>query len=204
MQDYVRNTNELVDLSKAESRRLFAILEAPSDQNQDIDRQNQANTLKIDSATLADRAHNLDVPDQLSKAQGYFVEALELRRDALSVIAEELPKATAQQARRQSTARIAEMMRVFDASDVLMRSRFRAGGAGRAQAGGRGGDAAQGHDARLPTRTCSGSSPISWPTRSPASAARAAAPRRASTATAWEPCRSAAWRSRRAARPRFS
>ncbi len=125
MQDYVRNTNELVDLSKAESRRLFSILEAPSDQNQDVDRQNQANTLKIDSATLADRARNLDVPDQLSKAQNYFVEGLDLRRDALSIIAEELPKATAQQARRQSTARIADMMRVFDASDVLMRSRFR-------------------------------------------------------------------------------
>jgi hypothetical protein len=125
MQDYVRNTNELVNLSKAESRRLFTILEAPSDQSQDIDRQNQANTLKIDSATLADRAHDLDVPDQLSKAQDYFVESLELRRDALSVIAEELPKATAQEEQRQSTGRIAEMMRVFDASDVLMRSRFR-------------------------------------------------------------------------------
>lgn len=125
MQDYVRNTNELVDLSKAESRRLFAILEAPSDQNQDVDRQNQANTLKIDSATLADRARNLDVPDQFSKAQDYFVESLELRRDALSIIAEELPKATAQEEQRQSTSRIAEMMRVFDASDVLMRSRFR-------------------------------------------------------------------------------
>jgi hypothetical protein len=125
MQDYVRNTNELVNLSKAESKRLFTILEAPSDQTQDIDRQNQANTLKIDSATLADRAGNLDVPDQLSKAQDYFVESLELRRDALSVIAEELPKATAQEAQRQSTGRIAEMMRVFDASDVLMRSRFR-------------------------------------------------------------------------------
>jgi len=125
MQEYVRNTNELVDLSKAESRRLFAILEAPSDQNQDVDRQNQANTLKIDSATLADRARDLDVPDQLSKAQDYFVESLELRRDALSIIAEELPKATAQEEQRQSTGRIAEMMRVFDASDVLMRSRFR-------------------------------------------------------------------------------
>jgi hypothetical protein len=125
MQDYVRNTNELVNLSKAESRRLFSILEAPSDQSQDVDRQNQANTLKIDSATLADRARNLDVPDQLSKAQDYFVEGLDLRRDALSVIAEELPKATAQEERRQSTARIADMMRVFDASDVLMRSRFR-------------------------------------------------------------------------------
>jgi hypothetical protein len=125
MQDYVRNTNELVGLSKAESRRLFAILEAPSNQNQAVDRQNQANTLKIDSATLADRAGNLDVPSQFSKAQDYFTEALELRRDALSEIAKQLPGALAQQERRQSTDRIAQMMRVFDASDVLMQSRFR-------------------------------------------------------------------------------
>jgi hypothetical protein len=124
MQDYVRNTNELVDLSKAESRRLFAILEAPSDQNQDVDRQNQANTLKIDSATLADRARNLDVPDQFSGAQDYFVESLELRRDALSQIAKELPGALATEEQRQSTGRIAQMMQVFNASDVLMRSRF--------------------------------------------------------------------------------
>jgi hypothetical protein len=124
MQDYVRNTNELVDLSKAESRRLFAILEAPSDQNQDVDRQNQANTLKIDSATLADRARNLDVPDQFSGAQDYFVEGLELRRDALSQIAKELPGALATEEQRQSTGRIAQMMQVFNASDVLMRSRF--------------------------------------------------------------------------------
>jgi hypothetical protein len=74
MEDYVRNSNELVALSKAESRRLFDILSAPSDQSQAVDRQNQANTLKVDSATLADRANNLDVPDQLSKAQDYFVE----------------------------------------------------------------------------------------------------------------------------------
>ena len=125
MQDYVRNTNELVDLSKAESRRLFAILQAPSDQNQDVDRQNQANTLKIDSATLADRARNLDVPDQFSKAQDYFVESLELRRDALAVIADQLPGALAQEERRQSTARIAEMMQIFNASDVLMKYRYR-------------------------------------------------------------------------------
>jgi hypothetical protein len=125
MQDYVRNTTELTDLSKAESRRLFAILGAPSDQSQDVDRRNQANTLKIDSATLADRAHNLKVPDQFSKAQGYFVESLELRRDALSIIADQLPGALAQEEQRQSTARIAQMMRIFDASDVLMRSRFR-------------------------------------------------------------------------------
>ena len=124
MEDYVRNTNELVDLSKAESRRLFAILQAPNDQNQDVDRRNQANTLKIDSATLADRARNLDVPDQFSKAQDYFVESLELRRDALSRIADQLPGALAEEDQRQSTGQIAQMMQVFNASDVLMRSRF--------------------------------------------------------------------------------
>jgi hypothetical protein len=125
MQDYVRNSNELVNLSKAESRRLFDVLRAPSDQSQAVDRQNQANTLKVDSATLADRARNLDVPDQLSEAQDYFLESLELRRDALSVVAEELPGALAQEERRSSTARIAEMMQVFNASDVLLKSRYR-------------------------------------------------------------------------------
>jgi hypothetical protein len=125
MQDYVRNANELVDLSKAESRRLFDILRAPSDQTQDVDRQNQANTLKVDSATLADRANDLDVPGQFSKAQDYFTESLELRRDALSVIAEQLPGALAQEERRSSTARIAEMMQIFNGSDVLMKYRYR-------------------------------------------------------------------------------
>ena len=125
MQDYVRNANELVDLSKAESRRLFDILRAPSDQNQAVDRQNQANTLKVDSATLADRARNLAVPGQFSTAQDYFVESLELRRDALSVVAQELPGALAQEERRSSTARIAEMMQIFNGSDVLMKYRYR-------------------------------------------------------------------------------
>jgi hypothetical protein len=125
MEDYVRDSNELVNLSKAESRRLFDVLSAPSGQDQAVDRQNQANELRVDSATLVDRAHDLDVPDELSDAQGYFVESLELRRDALNVVAKELPGALAQEERRQSTARIAQMMQVFLASDVLLKSRFK-------------------------------------------------------------------------------
>ncbi len=124
MEEYVRNSNELVALSKAESRRLFDILSAPSDQNQAVDRQNQANTLRTDSATLADRARNLDVPDQLSQAQDYFLESLELRRDALAVVADQLPGALAQEERRSSTARIAQMMQVFLGSDVLLKYRY--------------------------------------------------------------------------------
>jgi hypothetical protein len=50
---------------------------------------------------------------------------MELRRDALNVVAEELPGALAQEERRSSTARIAQMMQVFLASDVLLKSRYR-------------------------------------------------------------------------------
>jgi hypothetical protein len=125
MEDYVGDTNELVNLSKAESERLFDTLRTPSGEDQAVDRQNQANELRVDSATLVDRARDLDVPDELSESQDYFVESLELRRDALNVVAEELPGALAEEERRESTARIAQMMQVFLASDVLLKSRFR-------------------------------------------------------------------------------
>ena len=125
MKDYVRDTNDLIAQSNAESSRLFDILKTPSGQDQSVDRQNQANELRVDSATLVDRAHDLDVPDELSNANGYFGESLELRRDALNVVAEELPGALAQEERRSSTARIAQMMQVFLASDVLLKSRYR-------------------------------------------------------------------------------
>jgi hypothetical protein len=124
MEDYVRDANELIQLSKAESRTLFDILRAPSGDDQSVDRQNQANTLKADSATIADRARDLDVPDELSEAQDFFLESLELRRDALAVVAEQLPGALATEERRSSTGRIAEMMKVFLGSDVLMNYRY--------------------------------------------------------------------------------
>jgi hypothetical protein len=125
MRDYVRDTRELVGLSKAESRQLLDILRAPNGGDQAIDRQNQANTLKSDSETLVDRARNIDAPDDLSTAHDYFLEALELRRDGLAVVAQELPGALAQEERRNSTGRIAGVMRVFLASDVLLKNRFK-------------------------------------------------------------------------------
>jgi hypothetical protein len=124
MKDYVRDANELVDLSKAQSQKLFNILSAPNAQNQAVSRQNQANELKVESQTIADRANDLDPPDELSDAQSYFTESLELRRDALAIVADVLPDALAQQERRGSTGRIAQMMQVFLASDVLLKSRF--------------------------------------------------------------------------------
>ena len=125
MEDYVRDSNELISLSKSESTKLFNALSAPNAQDQAVSRQNQANELRVESETIAERGHDLDVPDQLSSAQKYLLESLELRRDALALVAKELPNALAQEERRTSTARIAQSMQVFLASDVLLKSRYR-------------------------------------------------------------------------------
>lgn len=125
MEDYVRNANELVKLSRAEREQLFDILRSPTGSDQSIDRQNQANTLKSDSEGLADRAHNLSVPGELATAHDYFVESLELRRDGLAVVARELPGALATDEQQQSTGRIAGVMQVFLASDVLLKNRYK-------------------------------------------------------------------------------
>jgi hypothetical protein len=124
MEDYVRDSNELVDLSKAESRQLFDVLGAGSDPDQAVNQENQANALRVDSATISDRARDLDVPDELSEANDYFQEALDLRRDALAAVARALPGALAEEERRESTGAIANAMQVFLASDVLMRVRY--------------------------------------------------------------------------------
>jgi hypothetical protein len=125
MEDYVRGANELTKLSRAESRQLFDILSAPSNTDQTVNRTNQANALRVDSATLSDRARDLDVPDELADANDYFVEALDLRRDGLAEVADQLPGALAQEERRNSTGRIAQMMQVFLASDVLLTARYK-------------------------------------------------------------------------------
>jgi hypothetical protein len=124
MEDYVQTANELVRSSDADGRQLFQILSAPSDADQAVNRANQANQLRSSSATTVDRARDLNPPDELKDAHDYFVEALELRRDGLAVVANQLPTALAQDDRRQSTARIAEVMPVFLASDVLLKYRY--------------------------------------------------------------------------------
>jgi hypothetical protein len=127
MEDYVRDANELLQLSKAQSGRLFGtILSAPDGEDQSVDRQNQANELRVESETIVDRARDIDVPGELEEANDYFVESLELRRDGLAEVAEQLPDALADEERRSGTSEIAGVMQVFLASDVLLWSRYNA------------------------------------------------------------------------------
>jgi CARDB len=125
IKDYVNQSSELVDQSKLEGEQLFNLLAGTGDQDDAVDAANVVNGLRSESATVVDRATDLDVPDEVAPAQENLVEALELRRDALAAVANALPGALADEEQRESTQDIAEMMQVFLASDVLLKARFR-------------------------------------------------------------------------------
>ena len=125
MKDYVGESSELIDQSKLEGNQLFELLGGTGNQDDAVDAANVVNGLRSESATLVDRAEDLDAPDEVSSAQEDLVDAFELRRDALAGVANALPGALADEERRESTADIAEMMQVLLASDVLLKYRFR-------------------------------------------------------------------------------
>ena len=124
MQNYVTDANELVRQSNSGGRRLFRVLQGPGGQDQAVNTENALNGERVASSGLVDQARDLDVPDELSTAQRYLVETLELRRDGVAGIANAVPQALADQERRQSTQRVSQMMRVFSASDVIYRVRY--------------------------------------------------------------------------------
>jgi hypothetical protein len=124
MEDYVTDANALVQESNAESRSLFRVLQGPGGQDQAVNTESTLNGLRVESSGLVDRARDLDVPDELSTAQRYLLETLELRRDGLGGVANAIPQALADQERRQSTAQISRMMRVLSASDVIYAWRY--------------------------------------------------------------------------------
>ena len=124
MEDYVSDANALVRESNAQSRSLFRVLQGPGGQDQAVNTESSLNGLRVASSGLVDRTRDLDVPDELSTAQRYLLETLELRRDGLAGVANAIPQALADQERRQSTAQVSRMMRVFSASDVIYRGRY--------------------------------------------------------------------------------
>src|ERR671938_1465042 len=120
--NYVRNVGALVQASDTESRNLFALLSRPSSQGQ-VQLQNAVNGYKNEADQLVDREKRSDHPEELSNAHRYFVEVLELRRDALSNIARELRTALSGQAQQDAVGRIATQMQLFLASDVVYSQR---------------------------------------------------------------------------------
>lgn len=124
IKDYVASATELVRESNRESTALFSLLEGAGGQDGAVDVENALNGFRVQSAQRVDRARDIDVPDEVSSAQGHLLETLELRRGALARIANRLPIALGDEERREGTEGVAREMQVLLASDIIYSRRF--------------------------------------------------------------------------------
>jgi hypothetical protein len=107
------------------SQPLFKLLSGTSSaaSGKSVELQNQIAGLKLEADQELKQAEGLDVPDQAQDAQRSLLLALELRRDAMAVIADQLQPALSGTDNGAAARRIAGEMRAFDASDVIWSQR---------------------------------------------------------------------------------
>lgn len=121
--DYVREVAADMQQSQQESDAVFGLLRQPGDQSA-VDLQNSINGFRAEAARLAKRAKSRDVPGEVKSGHRYLVDALEFRRDGIAAVGNLLPTALGDQGAGTAVQRIAAQMRTFDASDVLITTRF--------------------------------------------------------------------------------
>src|SRR5439155_328263 len=83
---------------------LFTVLSRSGKQSP-LQLQNAVNGYESDAAQLVDRAKHTSHPDELSTAQRYLVQVLELRRNALATIAGSLQSALGATGNEPATSR---------------------------------------------------------------------------------------------------
>ena len=115
---YVRDTAAITQASGQESSALFTLLSRAGKQSP-LQLQNAVNGYESDAAQLVDRTKRLGHPDEMSAAQRYLVQTLELRRDALGTVAGSLQAALGATGNEAATSRIASQMQTLLASDVI-------------------------------------------------------------------------------------
>jgi hypothetical protein len=125
MEDYGNRSAELLRESKLEGDRLFELLQSEGGTDQVVDIQSDLNAYRVSSSDRVDRAEDLDVPDELSEAQRYLLDVLELRRDGMIRTADAMRVALGDEERREGTQGVTAAMQTFLASDTIDRLRFR-------------------------------------------------------------------------------
>lgn len=116
--DYFREVDGLMQQSNQESRALFGLLTRPGTQSA-VQLASNVNGYRGEAAQLVDRAKGLDHPSELGNASQFVVYVLELRRDGIAGVAQQLPTALGDAGQQAAAAKIAVYMRNFLASDVL-------------------------------------------------------------------------------------
>lgn len=118
-ENYVSDVNSAARSSNELSLRFFGRLQTPPERSSPTTLEAQISGDRVGAEANLQQVEGVDTPDELAEAQGDLIKAFELRRDAISGIAEQIPIALGEDDRNDAIDRIARDMRTLLASDVL-------------------------------------------------------------------------------------
>lgn len=118
IRNYSQDIGTIMLESQQRGEEFFAALEGEGGLTEQQAEQRVA-AVRGASATLLDRAEEVDTPGQMRDAQSAVTLALKLRRDALEKIAENIGQATADTERTDSIDAVTTQMGSLYASDIL-------------------------------------------------------------------------------------
>jgi len=123
LKDYNGKVNGIASESQQTGGEFFKLF--AQDQPSASDLQTQINTLRVQAERTLQQAQGLSVPDDMVPAQQSLLIALELRRNALQTIGEQIRTALGDSGDQADAAigQMAGQMSAFSASDVLYRAR---------------------------------------------------------------------------------
>ena len=119
LRDYSDRVAALNQSSDQTSGQFFQLLSMGQGTGNATTLQTQVNSQDATATSQLNQAKALSVPDQMSTAQRYFVDAMRLRADGIHNIAGYLQQAFQRQGAQQAVNMIAAEMARFYASDVL-------------------------------------------------------------------------------------
>lgn len=119
IENYVRDISSVVTASAKVGEKFFDAVESPSGTTSAKDLEGQLLQLRTEAGSLVDRTDSIDSPGELSEADQALRQTLELRRDSLGRIAENVTKALGTTETAEAVTQIEAGMRGLFASDVL-------------------------------------------------------------------------------------
>jgi hypothetical protein len=121
-QDYTRDVAALTEESDQIGEAFFGLLENPRSLTP-LDYEAEIKSDRGAAAGLLSRAENLEAPDEMNKAHDALLLTLELRRDGLQTVADNVGVALGREGSEEATQAITDQMQVFLASDVIYNGR---------------------------------------------------------------------------------
>jgi hypothetical protein len=119
LRDYNNNVSTLIQDSNQTGKQFFRVLSNGSGSGGAVNLQNQIDEAGVTADKQLSRAKGIDVPGEVKSAQQNLLLTLQMRRDGITNIAQQIQPALSNATSRDAINNIAGQMARFYASDVL-------------------------------------------------------------------------------------